>query len=221
MKLTSSYLATGLFASAIATTFIAKPASAVSLTSLLTGSTITSSGISFSDFTFAASSLGGAVPVVADSVQVNPIPGGLSFSFALFAGSNQTNDLSMGYRATASSGTLNTVTLTQVAANAGTGVGSVGEIVFSGAGPTASGAVSSFIGIPSVPIPFASADSIRVVKDVDVAGGTNGFASVSVVEQTFPNASLVPEPSEVIGTLAFGTLGAGYLLKRQFKKATV
>ncbi len=32
---------------------------------------------------------------------------------------------------------------------------------------------------------------------------------------------VVPEPSEVLGTLAFGTLGAGYLLKRQFKKATV
>ncbi len=31
----------------------------------------------------------------------------------------------------------------------------------------------------------------------------------------------VPEPSEVLGTLAFGTLVAAYLLKRQSKKATV
>ncbi|MBV8882449.1 MAG: hypothetical protein JO235_00395 [Chroococcidiopsidaceae cyanobacterium CP_BM_RX_35] len=35
------------------------------------------------------------------------------------------------------------------------------------------------------------------------------------------STSSVPEPSEILGTLAFATLAAGYLVKRQIKKVTV
>ncbi len=36
-----------------------------------------------------------------------------------------------------------------------------------------------------------------------------------------PNSTSVPEPSEILGTLAFGAIGAGYLLKHQLKKAAI
>lgn len=36
-----------------------------------------------------------------------------------------------------------------------------------------------------------------------------------------PASATVPEPSSVLGTLLFGTLAAGYLVKRQMKKVTV
>ncbi len=43
----------------------------------------------------------------------------------------------------------------------------------------------------------------------------NGYFSGTAND---PQARVVPEPSSMFGTLAFGTLGAGYLLKRQLKK---
>jgi len=48
-----------------------------------------------------------------------------------------------------------------------------------------------------------------------------GFINLSASPTTPPITSNVPEPSETLGTLFFGTLGAGYLRHRQSKKAAI
>lgn len=49
---------------------------------------------------------------------------------------------------------------------------------------------------------------------------TTGFSNTSTGAFS-TNVTLVPEPSGVLGTLAFGAIGAAYLLKRQSKKIAI
>jgi|NOAtaT_5_FD_contig_121_255994_length_973_multi_2_in_0_out_0_1 hypothetical protein len=87
---------------------------------------------------------------------------------------------------------------------------------------------SQVINGPPVAIPNLSSfwvdTSIDILSDYDVGfaqlgylgGGSQGRAYQQLF-QLAPVSSSVPEPSSVLGLLAFGTLGAGAVLKRKIK----
>jgi len=65
-----------------------------------------------------------------------------------------------------------------------------------------------------------SADSFSANADATAVYGTTLNLGPFFRGNTysFAIASPVPEPSEVLGTIALGAVGVGYLVKRQFKK---
>lgn len=212
LKLPLGYVTTTLTLGAMACAFIAKPASAAILSDLIPGGTLTADGIAFSNFSYTASALGGAIRVPSSAVTVNPFGSGLQFVLPLFAGTDQVADAAISYTAT-SSKLLTSLTLSFASAVTGTGQASVGELLTSDGS-----AVTNSVNTPGTPIStvaFTPSNVVNATKDIIVSGG-NGLSTVSVVNQ---NYTTVPEPSEVTGMLALaGILGTSFIQKRNQRK---
>ncbi len=214
LKLPLGYVTTTLTLGAMACAFIAKPASAAILSDLIPGGTLTADGITFSNFSYTASALGGAIRIPSSAVTVNPFGSGLQFVLPLFAGPGQVADAAITYTAT-SSKLLTSLTLSFASAVTGTGQASVGELLTSDGS-----AVTNSVNTPGTPIStvalFTPSNVVNATKDIIVSGG-NGLSTVSVVDQNFTTA--VPEPSEVTGMLALaGILGTSFIQKRNQRK---
>jgi PEP-CTERM motif len=167
----------------------------------------------FSDFSYAPTSINTA-PVPATSVVVDTVgPSGetisgsrigLQFNAPWTAGTGAANDGAITFLVTVASGgpiLIEDAALAQVSAISGTGAASVGE---SGCGPTpctvgqwtlmtfnaTTGSQASDHTI------FTPTGSIEVTKDISATGGSNGSASLSVVQDTFSQTA-VPEPTTI------------------------
>jgi len=194
---------------------------------LPTGSTATVVGaetLTFSQFTFASSSVptGSAPP--ASTINVSPFSAGnetgLAFTGTLSAPANTVVDVTITYLVTAPAGEqLNDAFLGSSGGpigGTGTGTYTITESLVNGATllplnpPTTLIAGSSN---PSALLSFAPVQSIFVSKDILITGGSTG-ESLSVVQQGF---SSIPEPTS-LALLGIGM--TGFLAFRRLFKRT-
>lgn len=210
------------------------PAHAVSLGSLIsTGGTLTDiNGDVFSNFSYLNSTAlpTNAVPTPASQIQVNLSaisPTGIAFSGSFNAFTGQIFDYVLGYTVTAARSTVITgLTLSDVGTSTSPGFASVVEAAYSGGTQVAVLAVSTAPNTPRNPsVNFNPGyTQLTVQKDINLDGNASGTAQISIIDQlisTGPGTNIpsVPEPSEVLGTIAFGAVGVcSYLRRLQLKK---
>lgn len=167
----------------------------------------------FSNFTYTAS---GTNPISAGQITVDTVTNdgvGLSFHAPWTAGSGMTSDGTIDFTVTVLSGggLIEDFGLAQTSGTAGDGTASVAE---RGCGPAPCDATGGSIYVLTFQdntssgtdaqgeTTFSGYDSVSVEKDISVDGNT-GFATISVVQDTF---SQVPEP------LSMGLMGGGLAL---------
>jgi hypothetical protein len=100
------------------------------------------------------------------------------------------------------------------------------DITASGADNTTSSSttqsVAGFNGAEYFGFYSNGADEIKTVTITTPTASTNSLTvptnfAIGELRVSTPTVAVVPEPSSLLGTLAFGTLGTVYLLKRQLK----
>jgi hypothetical protein len=164
---------------------------------------------------------------------VNNFPTDIGFTFTmsgLAASSGQTNDLAISYLVAMLPGLLPQIIsghLAMTAATNGTGIANVGEVLNIGCGTSTcpdvpgvsfSKALSTVLGGGNNKTndsyqwaqlglldskPFVPVSEVFITKDINVVGGSNGFASISIVQNTVDQ---LPEP------ITLTLLGSGLLL---------
>jgi hypothetical protein len=186
----------------------------------------------FSNFTYTAS---GTNPVAANEVTVDAVAPsgtsitgpdvGLQFNAPWDAGVNQTSDATIDFTVTELGGgsLIEDFGLAQTSGVNGTGTASVAE---DGCGPAPCKATGGSIylltfqdngnRVAQGETTFSPTySSVSVEKDVSVSGGSDGFATISVVQDTF---SQVPEPRALSLLLGLG-LVAGFFVRKKFQGA--
>jgi hypothetical protein len=226
--------------SACAMLLAAVPASAalcsdgVSLTTYLTGSYSCSIGnLTFSNFSYVPS---GSNPVPAADVTVDtlgPTSTGASFVSSLFPTDvglefgapwsvppGTSTDAAIGFDVTYAGGaaSISDAGLDQTSGITGTGQASVVENGCSGAVFPCTqewGLLTNSSSFAADTI-FTPTGTISVSKDISVASGSNGTATISLVQDVF--STVVPEPQGLPVLLGFG-LVAGLVLRKKFQSA--
>ncbi len=171
----------------------------------------------FSNFLYTAS--GGAQPPAADVVVAGQnLPGDPAIFFTgAFQGQSPFGDITIAFNVT----DLNPATSITGAALSVSGVESPSaftdtETVFTNnIFGTQLGKLTATPASPTDSISFAPQKVVGVTEDIRAL--SPGFV-FSVDAKSFQQAAAVPEPSSVLGTLAFGTFATGLLLKRKQKK---
>jgi hypothetical protein len=208
----------------------------------------------FSDFSYTPAEIGGATEVPATSFNyatVNNVSNqwGFDFTFPLAAGSNQTNDIALGYTVAVTSGaaSINSATDGPITGSiTGTGAAAVGETYCLGAS-TIVGCPGGDLGVlgaslPNTPedsvtapggncllgtgCPFFNVSEIALMKDITTSGGTDGTAALSVLINTVDQDTPVPvsEPASLailaVGLISMGTsAGSGRRVARLLRRA--
>ncbi len=213
----------------------ALPAHAVTLGSLISTSTPFTDlfGNRYSNFNFVNSTHIPAsdVSLTADQITVNQVPinigFGIEFGGSFNAKAGQINDYIISYNVTAApkSGINGIGLATNGSADPGT-TALVNDTVYD-----ANNQIGSLVSKypPNGPgksfnqIFTNNYSSLLVQKDINLDGSAssdpNSLASISIIDQTVTNENsnipvLTPEPSEVLGTLAFGAIGVFSYLRR-------
>jgi PEP-CTERM motif len=185
----------------------------------LSGSiTCATNALTFSEFQFAASASGGATLPTPASINVTPLQTvgneGFSFNPAFSVSSNQTQDATIFFEVTAAPGDLiSDLFIFFNGSSTGTGSTNFSEtyctISFSLGCTTFSvpdaGQISKHIDIAGVTHLF-------ITKDFVATGGTNGTASISLVQNNYSNAT--PEPSALV-LFGSGVLGLAGMIRRK------
>ncbi len=176
----------------------------------------------FSNFTYTPS---GTIPVLAGAVTVNTLgPAGsgaslsnpnigLQFDAPWSAPAGNSSDAAIGFTVTVLSGAsvIEDFGLAQTSGVLPNGSAAVAE---RGCGPAPCNPVGGVLAVMTFDNGTVTSqttneiftpllDSVQVEKDIAVVGGTNGFAALSIVQDTF---SQVPEP------MSMGLLGGGLAL---------
>jgi hypothetical protein len=184
----------------------------------------------FSNFSWSPSSSGGAPPILASAVTVNPIlpppPYGFLFTFAGFAAANQTQDELLGYTVTAHGALITDASLTMFGAGFfGDGSVSIFEDLCSndywsdgcahGTIMHLSTCLSSGCNKITDHIDFSGEQFIDVRKNIELNGGTNGSGSafLSGVQELYSQGT-TPEPSSIL-LFGGGALALAGVLRRK------
>lgn len=168
----------------------------------------------FSNFTYTPS---GSNPLLANQITVDAVTGpniGLSFNGPWSAAAGMTTDGTIDFTVTALSGgdIINDFGLAQTSGVVGNGSASVAENGCPGAGCDATGGSIYVLTFQANgersaqgETTFTPASVVDVEKDISVSGNT-GYATISVVQDTFSQLSQCPEP------MSLGFIGGGLAL---------
>jgi hypothetical protein len=165
----------------------------------------------FSDFNYSSSSYGGASMIPASGVTVTPDGLGFTFSAPWLVGSKQGEDSLIGY--SVDGGAIDSVGLLFAGySQRGTGLSIVSE---TSADPAFSLSVYDDGGIRSSDwIDLTGVDSLTLTKDIALAGGKWGSASVSSVTNQINGT---PEPGSLL-LIGTGLVVLGSSLRRSYAK---
>jgi hypothetical protein len=195
----------------------------------------------FSNFTYTSSAGGGAVAIDKSAVTVDAIATtgtsvtgpdiGLQFNAGWSASAGQVTDAAIGFTVTVVNGAGMAITdlgLAELGAATTPGSASVAELACSSS-PSCNPLTGQYTLLTltnhtppqtSQEVLVTATGSINVAKDISVTGGangTNGFATLSLVQDTF-SQSPVPEPRTVSLLLGFA-LVAGLKIKNKIQSA--
>jgi hypothetical protein len=186
----------------------------------------------FSNWLWAPSQTGGAGIIPASGVQVTPQPlpannPGFLLAFAGFAATGQTQDATFGVTVRSNGALITDMTLVMSGAGVfGDGSVTIFEDVCSDglwSNGCAGGQIYHLSTCLSLVIPcskltdtivFPGERFVDVIKDIELNGGTHGFAFLSDVEQRFSETT--PEPGSLV-LFGSGVLGLGSLLRRKWR----
>jgi hypothetical protein len=193
----------------------------------------------FTDFLFGTGATGGATAVTAADIGLNIVDqgdGAIGFDFIgipLFAGAGQTSTISIGYNVRTLNGvpSITSNFLAFAAGTTGTGLATVKEtFCIGGLRPCGAGgttdslqvAISPFDTTVSDKAQFAAVSVLGVTKDILVAGGAAGTATISVVTDTVGQNGAggdvtIPEPG-TYALLGSGLFGFALLGRRKSQK---
>lgn len=187
-----------------------------------------SGNLMFSGFAYAPSANPSGIMIPANSIHVTPLTTTLDEGFQFAAGWNvgtqpdntsalQDSVISFTVSTVNGAASLEDLSLFFNGSYSGTGLSSVTEqfclgssLINCGAGNSGQLKVTNPPAMFMDGTTFAGVSSISVSKDISVASGINGTASISQVVNTF---SQVPEPTSYL-LLGTGLLGLGALRKR-------
>ncbi len=180
----------------------------------------------FSNFNYVSSAQGGAVAITPAGITVDTLGPlgsgasivnndiGLQFNANWSATAGQVTDSNIGFTVTVNGGgamLIDDTGLAQISGVSPNGSASVAErgcgpapctpntisvLTFDNGGPTSQTVLDTY---------FTPVGSLAVMKDIAVSGGTSGFATLSLVDDTFSQIA-VPEP------MSMGLLGGGLAL---------
>ena len=183
------------------------------------GSSCTFGGLTFSDFSYISSASGGAAAPSDSGVAVNPeVDGsevGLLFSAGWLAGQNQIQDSLIQFTVTCIDCMIDDVVLIMGGGANGSGLASVSETSLHPVVNLITGG-SKLIDSTT----FSPVNSIKVVKDIAVSGGSaeNGFAHISAVTNLFSTTTTTMTPEPSLSLLCLGFLGLVPLARRKMRR---
>lgn len=189
----------------------AMPCGTDTLATYMSDGSCTIGDLTFSDFMYTSSDLGGGLAPTPDGITVSlaTMGTGLDFNSLWVAGTGQLVDSSITFTVTTTNpGGITDLDLIVAGGATGSGVASATESSTSPVLSLAAGfGTGSDVPEDSTTI-FPPVDSITLTKDIGVSGGsTSGFAHLSDVYNLFSEGtSTVPEPSSLFlcaGVLAF------------------
>jgi hypothetical protein len=179
----------------------------------------------FANFSLVSNATGTALAIPATGITVVPVISGneegFQFDAAWTAGSNSTSDSTIGFSVANSSGaaTIEDASLVQSSGGfTGTGSATVSEGLSLTQPPcskpftnlfTVDTSGTTVLGDQTM---FTPTGLVTACKDLTVAGGTSGTASLSVIEDTF--SQVVPEPSTLI-LFGIGLVGFCFWMRRK------